>query len=844
VASHREIVLEELEEWAQREDNGTMNYVSEFALTLGFNVKITVVGENKREDYLFAHSPGFKWIRLELRNEHYYLVASSENSMSPIDSRGMLRSSLEMCSDSSSFIPATLLPNSNYGYFSLYDEKVTFVMGEVLTVFSNDDVRALKERRDKSKYQDTIVKVSKKSSLFPTETGWILLGLICCFLDYRVSLFLLACLYVKSSKYDLAVSSTRLAECCTRMHQIAGAGGDVRLAISNLFTSYEINTPMVYGAHNVLADTQEVAEFMSIRIEKRDFERAPLTVVNRPNDDMYVNKLDVIALNQVNGMKGFKTNHFIKFKIPNEEKIKRNVPVAVAPAGPPMSVGGVAGPGLISVTDGAGVISAFAVRGMTKERTESIEKKRFLIEAPEYFWPFINSSICPGDEPDIYDAYRKVSKGKKSAVQVERDLDMYALWLEGGANPSMVGKLSKHSCFNKFESNTKDTGERVEMKARLIMVMSLIMAIELSPMIDVIHAYNQGDFRRFQVKDCSPEEMIEKVERATSVPHVVTDYSSYESSIDEEYRQIEIMILLRLCNKFKWHTLHQNIRKHLERGRSLCTKGVEMWILSRCSGDYCTSFGNGNLSYAIMKYCGLKNGYDLEHECALFEGDDGIVPQYIPDLETIKRLGFQFSVAIRGNKPGDCDFLSSRFMAGRRYLNIAKYIRTFLWVKTGGKELKLSKLMYIWRCMGASLYYLSPGHPVLTALVNFIGQVTAGAHKFKGYEKFIDKYKFQNYNSEYPREVVVDESMRAIVEMGSQDFIPISYADQLLLEENISKGNFHFGDVFAKDASFMECVSAYADCNSDRTNFLKLLSTLKTKVSIANRRPKRAKTNG
>jgi hypothetical protein len=348
------------------------------------------------------------------------------------------------------------------------------------------------------------------------------------------------------------------------------------------------------------------------------------------------------------------------------------------------------------------------------------------------------------------------------------------------------------------------------------------MAIECSALIALVHAFNAGSFKQFQIKDCDVSEMGRKVEGVTQGPHMVTDYASYESSIDIDYRVIELHVLLALCVKFRFVNTYKAIMKHCFQGRVLTARGLKLWITTRCSGDYYTSFGNGIMSYCIMTYCAKRNG--VKSFSALFEGDDGIVAANVPNLDILNDLGFKFSCSITGNKPGDCDFLSSRWMGGKRYINIPKYLVNFMWVKTM-KKLKRSKVLFIWRCMGASLYHLSPGHPILTSLVNYIGKITSGINSFKGYEKFIDHYKYPGFNSSYPRDVVVDDSMRLGVAEGSAQFCPISISDQILIERNISQGVFHFGDVFDSDEYFTHSVRSFRTETGNK-NLLTLLETL------------------
>jgi len=802
----------ELMDWASSEHNGTIRWVADFARVKGVNLSVTAQGH---APFVFEFSPAYKWVRLHLRDEHYFTICSKLSSIAPVDFEITLSRYLEDRGDTWYDIPAWI------GY-------TTSAKASACLSYTDNDARQISERRDKPEYQDKLLNVVFNNRWRFTPWGILFLFALLSFSHgLTVVVFLFLTWYCPLGETDnYVVSVTRLGESITKMHAIADTGGDTKLAIAKIYSDYRINTPVVHDGHNVLADTAAVALFVSRVIKRGKYERGPSVAHNTPNDQMYADKLEIIARNQEAGIRGFDStcNYVMKKRKYVTTEVKNNVQVAVAPVGPPLCCEGPAGPGLISVTDSVGIISAFAVRSMSKEKKPSGYKWELIFKSVDYFKSFVDSTPDPGPEPTVHEAYKSVNKGKKSLAAIDVDLEKYDSYNEGTLNKNESVKIARHGCFNKFESNVKRDAEKsCYMKARLIMTMSLIMAIELSPVVTLVHAFNKSAFQEHQVKDCTPQQMSEKVESITGTPHTVTDYSSYESSIDIDYRLIELMLLLALCVKFKFINTYKSIMKHCFSGRVLTAAGLKLWITTRCSGDYITSFGNGVLSYAIMKFCSEKNG--IRDFRGIFEGDDGIVASNVPNLSVISDLGFKFSLAYNGVKPGDCDFLSSRFMDGKRFLNVAKYIVTFMWVRTPAL-LKMSKVLYIWRCMGASLYYLSPGHPILTALVNFIGKFTAGVNSFKGYEKFIDKYKFVGYDSAYPRDVVVDESMRQVVADGSAQFVPISIETQLLLEESISNGVFHYGDTFSNDEGFCDYVDSFRIEHTNH-NYVSILDALK-----------------
>lgn len=825
--------LEEMKEWNCDVENGTIGWLANYCLTRGVNLHVKVVASFELGivggEYTFPHAPSFKWVRLVLNKGHYYLVTSSVASEAPLP-KGLLY--IQSLLSGTVTLRAFLTGNFR-GFLSNYSIRS-------VSTSSDEDQRQLSERRDSSVFADELAVVTEETydptglavitaiSVLCSLVSWyVLTGVLIYCIVFIGSAVAGSIIYIREER-EYLISVMRLHECVTSMINIAAVGGDTKLAISRLFSNYRINTPLIDRERNVLADTQTVAMMISSQIECGVYARNPITVMNRPNDQIFADKLKIIEKNQLCGVKGKGNNHFARLPKVKHVDVKRDIPVAVAPVGGLLSEDGMSGPGFISVTDDAGVIASFAVRGMTKEKNDDTDGPKWdmIFKSTEYMRPHINSTPNPGPEPTVQEAYRSNNIGKKSTAQIDRDLRDYEEYKSGICSAQTRSKVTKNGCFNKFESNVKmDHGEPA-MKARMIMVMSLVRAVELSPLLYLIHAFNKSSFSKHQVKNLTPEEMSERVESVSNKAHTVTDYSSYESSIDEDYRMIENHTLKLLCSKFGYVNTVRAIEEHCVKGRFLYRGGIKIWLETRCSGDYYTSFGNGILSYCIMRYCAEINGLDPAKFDGIFEGDDGLVGSDVPNLDVIAKLGFKFSIAIQGVKPGDCDFLSSRFMNGKRFLNTPKYLSGFMWVKTGGKKLKRSKILYIWRCMGASLYYLSPGHPVLTALVNYIGKVTAGVNAFKGADKFIDPYKFKGYKSSYPRDVVVDETMRDIVAQGSQDFTPISIPDQLLIEKSISNGVFHVGQVFRDDAGFMEKVACLKASDGDSVAFDSLMELL------------------
>jgi hypothetical protein len=420
-------------------------------------------------------------------------------------------------------------------------------------------------------------------------------------------------------------------------------------------------------------------------------------------------------------------------------------------------------------------------------------------------------------EPDKFEYFRdhyKESRGKK---WVDKILNDYHDW-ENGTGPH---DYDQHSAFVKFEDSSKldPVSNEWMTKPRLIMTMSNEMLVKCCRVLELIHRFNDGPFQKYQVKNLTPDEMARRISEFSEAAHAVTDYSSFESSIDKWVMEIEAFCLLAMANLAGFAELAKDLKVFINKPRVLKTRHGLFQIWTRCSGDFWTSFGNGVVNVCVQAYVKwIKIGEpDVEHPSfswakfmdefeMLAEGDDGLMPLSLLNKELVNSLGFDFSTAQTGVMPGDTDFLGSRWVDGKRYLNVAKVLTRMFWVKNGTK-LKKSKQLYILRCMAASVYHLSPGHPVLTAAVNRIGKLTSGISAFKGARAYLDRWKFPVLGSSFPHDVPVDESMRGVVSESAEGFTPICPIAQRELERRLTEDEFlYVGSYFQGDENVDSCV--------------------------------------
>lgn len=487
--------------------------------------------------------------------------------------------------------------------------------------------------------------------------------------------------------------------------------------------------------------------------------------------------VQTIQRRQAEGLVGGAVNHFLSVDRKLSFKINRPVAVNLVRV---RTNEGIMSPGMFPLTDPCTTMAAFALRSMTAKDKEPERLNDFVRFSKGFIRRYVHSTIHKRQEPSCLDKYREVQRGKRSVDSVERTISEYLAYKAGLGTK----RTAQHGCFVKFENSAKfrDDGS-IGVKPRLIMTMSDEMAIECSPVLDLIDDWNHGDFQRFQVKDVSPAEMMRRVMDATLMPHNVSDYSSFEASVDHAVRKIELFAMDEMCKRAGYHQTRLALRKHARGGRVLKYRGGKVRIYSRCSGDYWTSFGNGIVNVCIMAYCAHLKGIDPNNMRMLAEGDDGIVPRAVPDPDIIRALGFGFSTSLQGNQPGDCDFLRSRWIDGKRYLNVGRCFSAF-WIKRAA-NLKPNKQKFLQRCIANSLHHLSPGHPVIAAIVDRLLRETKGATRFKGYKKYLETWGAKDYREITGYKYHVDETMRKEIARGAGEFPPLPESAQLVLEDRI-----------------------------------------------------------
>lgn len=640
-----------------------------------------------------------------------------------------------------------------------------YVAGPIIAQTDDTDRRPVIDRRDPIVMQDTYSEITKHYSVCLWWGEWI---------------EVLNSSEVFGYHRSWLVSVTRSNQLYSEMQTLAVSGRDPSLALVGIGRLREVNTDS--GLPNVLFNTADYLTDIKWSIKVGQFlVRTPgLVAYNADPRALAPMNLVAIAENQLVGGKMGKTNYVKKAEL---TKVKVGVPVAVAPAGCVVTNEGPLEPGLFCVTDSCSTFSAVVGRGMVKDMAVTELLSDFVKSSIEFLQPFIDATPLPGPEREPTEYYTERNRGKKTSVDIARAVEEYNKFRDGQMRTKELVKFQQGKVFVKFESNVKEHEGEYYSKPRAIMMMSPRATMELNQLCTVFDSWNDGPFGRFQVKHMSQDEVVEKVVRMTDRAHSVTDFSSFESSILDAVRDIERFAMRTLLARCGYAETLRCYNDFEDRGFDLAYTPSCFSFTSRCSGHYWTSFANGVVNVCLAAYVSRVNGVPLS---IIAEGDDGIVPSEGLDSALTAQLGFKLSSELSGTRPGDNDFLRSRWMDGKRYLNVGRVLAGSFWVK-GGAGLRVGKQKFILRCMARSIWNMSPGHPILWAYCARIFALTNGCKDFKGSHRYLNFWGIGKEESYRPIKdlIEVDEGMRVNVAAGGNGFPGISIEEQLWLEERL-----------------------------------------------------------
>jgi hypothetical protein len=393
----------------------------------------------------------------------------------------------------------------------------------------------------------------------------------------------------------------------------------------------------------------------------------------------------------------------------------------------------------------------------------------------------------------LAEAYRHAYRGKLPKTTIDRNISNYMAFKNGELRGKALKLFLRRTAFCKREGNNKGDNGR----PRMIVMMSVRDTIEGVQIGELYEAFYRSEGgQAYQVKGATEAEFAAKVEDVSSGDHTSTDFSAFEASINPRMRcEIEAYMTQRLCEKAGFRRTARTMRRvQAKRLKIVLRGGGFLYLCTRASGNFETSFGNGLINHCLISFCWACHGGSPDHlPKHVCEGDDGLVPQGIMDADILKDLGIEFSSALRAGSPGRVDFLSCRFVDGLRYPDIVKVCNSLLWAH-GASHLKRSKQLFLIRQKAYSAWMLYKDHPIIGALIVKIGELTSGMSAFKGYEKYLNTWKGEGRCAirDFPRHFSPRFERRVVVAEGGLGFPPVDLVCQHEAERLIRKADWSF----------------------------------------------------
>jgi len=559
-------------------------------------------------------------------------------------------------------------------------------------------------------------------------------------------------------------------------------------------TQFALRRTTMIGRDPLTTDYSQTVEFLKdTTVDNTAESIAPLISYVDPGANALFPDPDLIV--------GSSLNEVVRYK--HQETRIRKAAICDYPV---VTSQGVLGAGRINATDAETVLVAFTGRSMKPEPFYSDKLDKFL----KFSFGVVDRLVLEMDSAGLVEqpcdvAYRRLMRGKKTQSYIGKQIEGWEKALRG------EHKYKRHSCFVKCESNVKSG----KSKPRLIMTMSPYHAVSCCQILDVLERLVNTSFNDRAIKHKTTDQIMSQLAEVCDGPHMVTDYSSWEASMTPHIRKIENRIMSKALMKCGFTETWRSMRSLCfgqNRGRVLEYGGSQYRIYTRCSGDYWTSFGNGLINLCLSWF--MTNPDVNYHFKAVFEGDDGVISRPPSDIvESSAELGFSLGTSVKGTRLGDTDFLQVRYCDGKKFLNVHKFLKS-VWLKKA-QNLGENKRGYLYQCVAASLYHLSPGHPVTTELANSLFRlgVKMQAKKFRNFKRYLNTYDDRRLNYDFSSvswPAGVDETMRKHVADGAVGFTPIPIESQLWLEQQLrsSQTIVYVGSILCEDKTFMDMVES------------------------------------
>lgn len=500
---------------------------------------------------------------------------------------------------------------------------------------------------------------------------------------------------------------------------------------------------------------------------------------------------------------------------------KQNV-AGVAPCGVMMCDMRKLGAGVIPATNPVTLAQAFLGRLIqpTPPFDSLDEFARFQQAMISHFGSTWDTTTLRAEIEDPCEAYRVASRARLTTKQIERDVAEYQAFRSGSMTNRQRIKYATAGFFIKFESNAKMKDGVVCGRPRIICTMSKLEAFETCQLLAPMeHFMRNSLLKEYVASILPPAEFARRMRYLCGRVHNNTDYSSFETTAARQLAVVsEKSLLDYMCRRAGYYTTGSKLPAfYAENLRRVVHNGIEGYVMCRKSGEYTTFFANCWLNLSAIFWCRVvrisrERSVTLEEATlALFSerlpeaavtGDDGISCPEELDAEVLRDLGYDFSAAAVGNDEGDQTFCSTWWQGGFAYVDIPATLNKLCWVY-GCEGLAMRRVMYLLRLKAYSCHLRTCGgnnaeqHPIIGALIVRIGQVTAGATAFAGWERYVDRWNIRtNIIADFPRTFQTTAARRAFVATPRSDHVAVSEELQRALEARLLCGDFDVMSAF------------------------------------------------
>lgn len=288
-----------------------------------------------------------------------------------------------------------------------------------------------------------------------------------------------------------------------------------------------------------------------------------------------------------------------------------------------------------------------------------------------------------------------------------------------------------------------------------------------------------------------PAYIMEKLYAAGGV-YQITDYTSFESSFTRP--------LMKACEILLYRYMTKNIpggkvwcdviEKVLCGPQTLVFKNAKVkTIAGRCSGDMCTSLGNGFSNWMLMLYCSYVQ--DLGSLHGVFEGDDGLCrfsSGRVVDSSLLSSLGFTVKMEVVDSltKASFCGLLFDEYDQ-QQVGDPMEFLARLGWTTAKYLGSRRSVLLALLRSKALSGLYQFPCCPIISVVCRRVIELTRGVC----IRRLIKCKGLSTWDRERLKQAALFKDLCLPIGVGTRELVSVRFGisptRQVQIEEELSK---------------------------------------------------------